>query len=329
MPRPSFPPPGGLRAKTVAALAALIILLILFPSFSLSMFYKLDGQNGQQGVVQRFGRLVRIETEPGIHMKLPWPIEQLSVESTTEIRRVEIGFSTVDERLREYRDEAEHSICITRDQNLVDAEFSVQYRVHDPGKFLFNVDDPERCVSQVAKAVMRSVIASRTIDDILVGERAVMQDEAMHELQRILDSYDMGVEVVTVQYQDVHAPAPVVEAFSDVQRAREDKETAINQGKRIMNSKVPVAEGEAARILAEAEGYRAQKVNEAKGDAARFLAVLERYQQNPTLVRRQLHLQVMQEILPLLDKTIVDGNLKAGLFLQSDTPAGGKVGGGK
>src|SRR5262249_44792955 len=151
------------------------ILLILFPSFTLSLFYKLDGQSGEQAVIQRFGKFVRIESDPGVHLKLPWPIEKCTKVSTTLIERVTIGFTPVDERANRYRDEAEHSVCITRDQNLVDAEFVVQYQVREPDKFLFSVEDPANAVSQVSKAVMRSVIASRTIDDILVGERAAMQ----------------------------------------------------------------------------------------------------------------------------------------------------------
>jgi membrane protease subunit HflK len=304
-------------------LVAIGVLLILFPSFTLSLFYKLDGQRGEQAVIQRFGKFTRIESEPGVHLKLPWPIEKCTELSTTEILRAEIGFSSMDARSTRFRDEAEHSVCITRDQNLVDAEFVVQYQVREPDKYLFSVDDPASAVTQVAKAVMRSVIASRTIDDILVGERAAMQDDAMREIQRTLDDYRMGVRVVTVQYQDVHAPTPVIEAFSDVQRAREDKETLINEGKRYQNSRIPVAEGEAARTVAEAEAYHVQKVNEAKGDAARFLAVQERYKQNATLVRRQLYLQVMEEVLPGVEKIVVDKGVAASLFLQESTGAKG------
>jgi membrane protease subunit HflK len=310
---------------TVLLLVAIAVLLILFPSFTLSLFYKLDGQSGEQAVIQRFGRFTRIESEPGVHMKLPWPIETCTKVSTTRIESVQIGYSTVNERAGRYRDEAEHSICITRDQNLVDAEFVVQYQVREPDKYLFNVKDPNLAVEQVSKAVMRSVIASRSIDDILVGERAAMQDDAMRDIQKTLDDYGMGVRVVAVQYQDVHAPTPVIEAFSDVQRAREDKETAINEGKRYLNSRIPVAEGEAARTLAEAEAYHVQKVNEAKGDAARFLAVQERQKQNPTLVRRQLYLQVMEEVLPGVEKIVIDKGVGASLFLQEAAGAkGGK-----
>jgi membrane protease subunit HflK len=319
MPPPRPPVTLSPKVRRLIVIAALAIVL-LFLAPSLSLFYQLDGRKGEQAVIQRFGALVRVVTDPGIHLKLPWPIESCSVVSVSELHNLSVGFRTANERRREYIDEEDHSICITKDQNLVDAEFVVQYQIPAPDRFLFRVAEPRRTVEQVAKAVMRGVIASRNIDDILVGERSQMQIEARDEMQRILDGYEMGVHVVAIQYQDVHAPTPVIEAFSDVQRAREDKETAINEGKRYKNSRIPVAEGQAARVVAEAEAYKVQRLNEARGDASRFTSVVQAYKANPAFVRQQLHLQLLSEVLPQVDKTIVDATLGANLFLTEPSP---------
>ncbi len=298
-----------------------------------SMVYKLDDRKGEQVVIQRFGRFVRTESDAGVNLKLPWPIESGTVVSTSEIHRLEVGFTTTSIEQEDFKDQPEHSVSITRDQNLVDAEYTVQWQVKDPAAYLFQVAQVERTVSQVAQTVMRGIVANRDVDEILVGDRNAMQNEAREEMQRILDAYQSGVQLLNVQFQDVHAPQQVVEAFNDVQRAKEDMETAQNEGRRIYNERIPVAEGDALRILAEAEAYRVRRVNEAKGDAGRFLAILAQYRTNPDLVRRQLHLEAMQEVLPRLKKTIVDDGLDLGLFLDGQAgmpglkPAAGGGGG--
>ncbi|MBI5366549.1 MAG: FtsH protease activity modulator HflK, partial [Planctomycetes bacterium] len=280
--------------------------------------YVLDGQRGQQAVIQRFGAYARTESKPGIHLKWPWPIEYATVLSTTEVRRLEIGFQSKPGHPGAYADEAHHSVTVTKDQSLVNAEFALQYAVADPKAYLFNVADADRTIEQLAKAAMRSAVASRGVDEILLGDRATMQAEVLRVIQDGLNDYGAGLKVTAVQFQNVHAPKEVEDAFSDVARAVEDQETATSEGRKAYNAKVPVAEGQARVILANAEAYRIQRINEAKGDAKRFLSLLEQYREDPEFTRRQLHLHALQEVLPQVGKWVVEKGVPVWLGATGD-----------
>ncbi len=298
-----------------AVVLGIFVLLALAGSW-----YTLDASRGEQAVVQRFGRYVATVSEPGLHFKMPFGIDRVSVERVQEVRRVEIGFRTSGRPEgghfgsgHHFEPEPDHSVVITRDQNLVDAEYVVQYEISDLRKHLFRASNPHWTVGQAAKAVLREVISNRDIDDILTTGRDAMQQEAQENLQKILDAYDIGVRVKSVQFQDVHAPDRVIPAFNDVQKAKEERETSLNEGKRYTNQVIPKAEAEGQRIVTQAEGYKIRRANEATGDAARFRSLLESYRNNPDLVRRQLYLQVMAEILPGMPKTIIEA--ESGQFI--------------
>lgn len=292
---------------------AVVAVVVIAAASAKSAWYTIDATSGEAAVVQRFGRYVATVTEPGLHFKLPFGIDRVAKERVQEVRRVTVGFGpddppSPDPRRRGAVDETEHSVSITRDHNLVDVEYVVQYEISDLRKYLFASAEPDRTVSQAIKAVVRDVVANRDIDDILTSGRDAMQQEAQDELQALLDGYGLGLRVKSVQFQDVHAPGPVIPAFDDVQKAKEEMETSINEGKRYTNTVLPRAEGEARQMVTEAEGYKIRRLNEARGDAARFQALLGRYRENPELTRRQLYLQVMGEVLPGMQKTIIEGD---------------------
>ena len=278
------------------AAAALILIVV---QGLMSCWYKVEGQNGEQAVIQRFGRYERTVAEAGLHFKIPFGIDTVTIERVKEVRRAEVGFRSKQSSRHDFsgrrpvaRDEPQHSISITRDHNLVDAEFVVQYEISNLKLYLFKSADPDLTVGQAAKAVMRDVIANRDIDDILTTGRDAMQREALEALQNILDGYNIGIRIMAVQFQDVHAPQRVIPAFNDVQKAKEERETFINEGKLYTNRVIPKAEGEAARVITQAEGYKIRRINEARGDASRFQAIYRRYKVDPELTRRQLYLQV-------------------------------------
>lgn len=305
--------------RTVQACAAAVAAYLVI-SGVMGSWYVLEAKNGEQAVIQRFGRYHLTVTESGLHFKLPFGIDTATIERVQEVRRVEVGFRsagtappTPPGRMAAAIDDTEHSVSITRDHNLVDAEYVVQYEISDLKKYLFQSSSPDWTVSQTIKAVVRDIVANRDIDDILTSGRDGMQQEALEAVQKLLDGYDVGVRVRAVQFQDVHAPRTVIPAFDDVQKAKEERETSINEGKRYTNTVLPRAEGEAQKMITEAEGYKIRRVNEAKGDALRFQALLESYRRDPVLTRRQLYLQAMNEILPGLDKMIIDG--EPGRFL--------------
>jgi len=263
----------------------------------------------QIGVVLRFGRVVR-ETDPGPHYHLPWPIETVLRPSVTQIRKEEFGFRTVapgpPARFRDVDDEA---LMLTGDENIVKLDFIVQYRVKPeasgPTDYLFNVRDSESAVRAAAEAAMREVIGRTPIESALTEGKEEIQGDTRDLLQSILDRYSAGIEVVTVQLQDVGPPDQVSDAFKDVISAQQDKERAINEARGYANDVVPKARGQAAQLLNEAEGYREAKVREATGSAQRFVALQSAYGESKDLTRRRLYIETMEEILPKADKYVV------------------------
>ncbi len=264
----------------------------------------------ERGIVLRFGKAVReVGSGPGYH--LPWPVEQVLKPSVTQIRKEEFGFRTVDVGPpARYRPVEPEALMLTGDGNIVKLEFIVQYRVKpEPDAatdFLFNVRDPRSTLRVASEAAMRQVIGSNKIDDALTDERERVQSETQDTMQAILDSYRSGIEIVTVQLQDVQPPDEVSDAFKDVISAEQDKERLINEARGYANDVVPKARGQAARLINEADGYRQAKIEQATGESERFLALLEEYQKAKNITRTRLYLEAMEEVLPNVDKVLVD-----------------------
>jgi len=269
-------------------------------------------------IVQRYGSYNRTE-QPGFRFQLPWPIESRHKISTREIQRLELGYRTtgkVDQKTGKpiYENHPEEVTMMTSDENLAIVEFSMQYEIKDPFAFSFNVKDPKNILHDISQAAMRRIVAQKDVDYVLLAGKPEMQVNAKNDIQEIVDLYDMGIKILTVQLGDVRAPPQVKEAFDDVQKAAENREQTINDARTYANKILPEARGNAFKQEQDAFAYRERTVNQARGDADRFLAIWERYKAAPDITSRQLYLQQMQEILPKFKKVIVDADVPITIF---------------
>jgi membrane protease subunit HflK len=270
----------------------------------------------ENGIVRRFGKAVRT-TEPGPHYHLPQPIETVDKVKTKKVRRMEIGFRTIPNiSPAKYKFMPQESLMLAGDEQIVDAQITVQYQVNEPRKFLFNVrglERPQGALMDAAEVALRQAVGQRPIDDVLIGEKLQVELDIRELLQQIIDKYDSGVKIGVVKLQTVRPPKEVAAAFSDVVSAKEDKERLVKEAEGYSNDVLPKARGQAQKIIEEAKAYKAERVNHAKGDADRFLAVLKEYEKAKDVTRTRLYLETMQQILPGIRKFIIDpetgGNL--------------------
>ncbi|SDK41003.1 membrane protease subunit HflK [Maridesulfovibrio ferrireducens] len=260
------------------------------------------------GVVTRFGKYVAT-TNPGPHYHLPVPIESVMKPQVTRIRRVEVGFRSFGSSRSftqgQSRNVPEESLMLTGDENIVDVQFIVQYQIKDPVEYLFKVTNQDKTLQDAAEAAMREIIGKTKIELALTTGKLQIQTETRALLQSIVDSYELGVNVLAVQLQNVHPPAEVVDAFKDVASAREDKSRYINEAEAYRNDILPKARGQAAVILNRAEAYKETKVRKAEGQAKRFMAVYREYTKAKDVTVKRLYLETMENILSNPDVTKV------------------------
>lgn len=257
----------------------------------------------EQGVITRFGAYQRI-IDPGLNYRAPWPLENITKLPVQRVNQLAIGFRAGGSGSLDVPAE---SLMLTKDQNIVDLDFTVQWRITNPAAFLFNLANPERTVADVAESVMRETIGRHTIDDALTSNKLKITNEARDLLQAVLNRYGAGVLVVGLQLQQVNPPVEVIDAFRDVQAASADAEKLKNEAMGYANQIVPLARGEANKLLQEAEAYKTARVAQAEGDAARFNAQVEAYQANPGVTKQRLYLETMEEVLPSLPKVVTTG----------------------
>ena len=286
-----------------------IPVLGIFPMIGIGLvFWLLTGTYvvgpDEVGVVQTFGKHTRV-TQSGLNYHLPYPIETVQTPKVTEVKRVEIGFRTMGNN--QYRTIEKESIMLTGDENIVDAELIVQYKIKDAASYLFNFVEPVLTVREAAEASLRTVIGKHKIDEALTSGKFLIQEETKDLLQSILDKYGTGVLVVAVQLQDVSPPKQVRAAFKDVASAKEDKNRMINQAEGYRNDVIPKARGEAQAMISEAEGFREARVSRAEGEVAKFNAMLVEYKKAKVVTRKRLYLETMEEILPNINKYIIPG----------------------
>lgn len=265
---------------------------------------------GERGVVSRFGAYEDTRN-PGLHWHLPFPMESVRVISIASQRTIDIGTGETPQA------EAE-SLMITGDRNIVDIDFRIVYRLSDARKYLFNVREPEETVRGIAESSMREVVGQRQLQEIITTDREAVEQAVNDQLQQVLNSYDVGVEVLQVQLLKAAAPADVFDAFNEVVRAGQVAETAINMATQYANEVVPRARGEGAQIIQAAEAYREQSVREANGEAARFALVEQQYRSAPAVTRQRLYLEAMERIYQNADTIIVDRNAGAVPILPLD-----------
>ncbi|MBK53234.1 MAG: FtsH protease activity modulator HflK [Candidatus Marinimicrobia bacterium] len=254
------------------------------------------------GVVQTFGKYSRA-AQSGLNYHFPFPIEKVSTPKVTEVKRIEIGFRTVGKN--QYQTIARESLMLTGDENIVDAEMIVQYKIKDPVAYTFNFIEPELTVRQASEASLRTVVGRHNIDEALTSGKFMIQEESKELIQNILDKYNTGILVVAVQLQDVSPPEQVIAAFKDVASAKEDKNRMINQAEGYRNDIIPKARGEAQAEIREAEGYKEARIARAEGDVSKFNSVLKEYRKSKEVTETRMFLETAEEILSNREKIIV------------------------
>ncbi len=295
-------PGSGLPGPILLLIAAPIIALLGFYLFTFRV------NPDELGVVMRFGQFVRQEP-PGLHFRLPPPIEEVRLPKVTRQNIIEIGMRsgvTTRNYQTTVRDVPEESLMLTGDENIVDVDFVVYWRIKDAAAYLFNIQQPEQTVKEVAESAMREIVGKSNIAPLLTEARQQAEVDAQKLIQSTLDSYNAGIQVDQVQLQKVDPPSQVIDAFRDVQAARADQERLQNEAFSYANRIVPEARGEAERILQGAEGYKQQTVAEAQGQAARFTKVYDEYVKAPDVTRQRLFLETMERVLAGTDKIIID-----------------------
>jgi membrane protease subunit HflK len=296
--------PGGY----FSGLGIAVILIGALAIWGMSGFYRV--QSEELGIVLRFGKYVR-DASPGLRYHLPYPIETVLLPKALRVSTISIGMTLIDDptrRGRTMRDVPEESLMLTGDENIVDVDFTVLWRIKPAGAadFLFNIQNPEGTVKAVAESAMREVVGKSNIQPILTGARTTTEQSVQELMQRTLDYYGSGIQIAQVQMQKVDPPAQVIDSFRDVQAARADLERKQNEAQTYSNRVVPEARGRAAQIIQAAEGYKQQAVAEAKGQSARFLKVYEEYAKAKDVTRERIYLETMERILGGSDKLIFD-----------------------
>jgi membrane protease subunit HflK len=291
--------PGPLAFLAAAAAAAVVAWY--------AFFFRVDPD--ELGVVMRFGEFVRQEP-PGLHFRLPYPIEEVVKPKVTRQNIIEIGMRSANfERGfggAGVQDVKEESLMLTGDENTVDIDFVVYWRIKNAEEYLFNIQNPDNTVKEVAESAMREIVGQSNIQPILTEARAKTETAVLDLIQRTLDSYKAGIQIDQVTLQKVDPPSDVIDAFRDVQAARADKERLQNEAFAYANKAVPEARGEAERILQAAEGFKQGTVAEAQGQTARFLQVYEEYKKAPDVTRKRIFLETMERVLGDTDKIIID-----------------------
>ena len=254
------------------------------------------------GVVRTFGEFTRV-TQSGLNWKFPSPIETANTPKVTEVKRIDFGFRSL--KNGQYRTVEKESLMLTGDENIVDAEMIVQYKIKDPVKYLFNIVEPELTVREAAEASLRTVVGRNKIDETLTTGKFTIQEETKEQVQSILDKYESGIHIVAVQLQDVSPPKEVIGAFKDVASAKEDKNRMINQAEGYRNDVIPKARGEAEAMIRDAEGFKESRIKRAEGDATKFTTILKEYKKAKSITEKRLYLETMEKVLPGIDKIIV------------------------
>ncbi|WP_272992916.1 FtsH protease activity modulator HflK [Porticoccus hydrocarbonoclasticus] len=281
-----------------------VLVIVLWAVFS--SFYTVQPE--QQAVVKRFGAVVNI-TDPGLHFKLPFGIDRVQRVASARVLKQEFGFRSVGEvnNRTSYSesDFTSESLMLTGDLNVIDVEWVVQYRIQDPIKYLYQLREPDLTLRDISESVMRRVVGNRLGSEVLTVGRVEIAQGARDEIQGIMDLYDSGIHVITVELQDVVPPKAVRPAFNEVNEARQERERMINEATKRANQQIPRAEGEAQRLISEAEGYATARVNRAFGETARFRAMLVEYKTVPEVTRTRLYLETMAEILPNIGQVLM------------------------
>ena len=286
-------------------------LLIILALWLISGFYQV--QPSEQGVVLRFGKYLET-TDAGLHYHLPTPIEEVIKVNVTQERSINLG--TMDNRYRNARNNAfTESHMLTGDENIVDINLTVVWKIKDAKNYLFSMRSPDETVSVAAQSVLREIVGQSEMQPIITGDRGTVEDDTKEELQRVLDEFDAGVQIVRVKLQKADPPREVVDAFNEVQRAKADMERFKNEAEAYRNEILPKAKGQASQILQNAQAYKESVVHKAQGETERFNSVYQAYRHGRDVTIKRLYLEAMEEVLGKSDKIIIDPSKNGGNVL--------------
>ena len=283
------------------------ILVLAVAIWFATGFFIIDPE--EQGVIKRFGAITDV-VGPGPHYHLPLPIETVQIAPVTAVRRLEIGFRTIQTGPpAKYRRVLKESLMLTGDENIIDVQFIVQYLISDLENYFYSLTNPDETVKSAAESAMREVVGDTTVTKALTIGKGIIEDTTAQLLQQTMNSYKGGIKIENVKLQDVHPPDAVKEAFKDVVSAREDREKMINDAEGYKNNLVPKARGEAAQMINNAKAYAKEKVLVATGESERFNMIYEEYKKAKDITRERILLETMASILPKVNKIIADKEL--------------------
>ncbi len=285
--------PASLKGLGFLAIGAIAL-------WGASGFYVVD--EGNRGVELRFGKYIAT-TQPGLNWKLPAPIESVEIVNISQVRSLEVGYRSGGGSKGTVIQEA---LMLTKDENIVDVRLAVQYQVNDAKKYLFNILNQTATLKQVTESVERGVIGGNTMDFVLTEGRSQIVADIKTEIQQVMDSYDSGIMITSVNLQDAQPPDQVQSAFEDAIKAREDKQRLINEAEAYANDIVPKARGAAARLTQESEGYKSRIISAAEGDVSRFTQILKEYKKAPEVTRKRIYLDSMEAVMSGTDTVMVD-----------------------
>lgn len=302
-----FPDDGSSNGKAFTLIAIVIGLIWVASGI---YFVKAD----EKGVVLRFGQYNRT-TDSGLNYHFPYPIESVLTPRVTAVNRVEIGFHSGSARSSRGTDSSipEEGLMLTGDENIIDVNFEVQWKISDASNFLFNVRNPEDTVKAVSESAMREVIGKTQIATVLAEGKLQVEVGTKKLIQETLDSYKSGIEIITVNLLKADPPAQVIDAFRDVQTARADLETSRNKAEAYRNDIIPNARGQAQKMILDAEGYKQEVIARAEGEASRFLAIYNEFRQARDVTKKRIYLETMEDILQGMNKVIIEGKNSSGV----------------
>ncbi len=306
-----LPDQGSVFRQIGKIIVLLIVLIGLMGSF-----YTVGTE--EKGVILRLGKFSGISS-PGLQFKIPFGVDKVLLVPTERVMKEEFGFRTAGFSGRSTYSKSgfsNESLILTGDLNVSDLEWIVQFKIEDPFKFVFNINNGVETLRDISEAMTRKIVGDANVTDVLTTDRAMLATRIQDEIQRTLNSYEIGIRIVTFKFQDVNPPESVKAAFNGVNEAEQQKESLILQAREQYNQQVPRARGEGKQMIQEAEGYALERINRAQGEALRFTAVLDEYKKFPEVTRRRLYLETLEKVLPKMkDVIIIDDQAGKGSVL--------------
>ncbi|CAM3412628.1 FtsH protease activity modulator HflK [Marinicrinis lubricantis] len=288
--------PKGFWKKLIIVGAIIIVIAVGY-----SMFYTVEEH--ERAAILTFGQYSATEG-PGLHFKLPYPLQEVVILPAEKTQKVHIGYREVNGQIESVPEE---SLMITGDENIVSADAVVEWKISNIEQYLYNIEDPEKFLRNAASASIRSVIGSNKLDYVITDGKTVIQTEVKSKLEELQLQYQTGIQIIDLKFQDIEPPeGEVQQAFKEVTNAREEKNTKINDAQRYTNDKLPKARGEAQALLENAEGEKKSRILNAEGDVAQFNAIFEEYMKNPAVTEKRLILETLEQILPNAKIIITD-----------------------